>query len=99
MDRFVSEEGPRLLQDAGKDGAIAFRSTVDDLQNLVNEAFRTSKQTSGNPTRGFHSPRVQRVLEELTLHLTEASVLARQISRTPRPDIIRIADCKRTKRF
>jgi hypothetical protein len=88
VDRFVSEEGPRLLQDAGKDGAIAFRSTIDELQSLVNEAFRTSKQNSGNPTRGFHSPRVQRALEELTLHLTEASVLARQISRTPRPVIL-----------
>jgi hypothetical protein len=83
--RFSSAEGPRLLQDGGKDGAVAFIPTANTLYQLTQEAANMAKQNSGNPTRGFHTPRVQRTLEELATYLFDVTRLAAQVRSDGRP--------------
>jgi hypothetical protein len=91
VDRFASEEGPRMIRESGKDGVIAFRSTVTRLFNLVNAAWEISQQPTNNPQRGFHTPRTQRTFEELTRHLKETLILTRQLQRLPAPRIIDVS--------
>jgi hypothetical protein len=87
VERFASEEGPRLIREGGKDGVIrAFTPTVDKLRRLV-RAASALKMTSTNPTRGFHTPRVQRALQELADHLDTTFALADRIKRLPRPEM------------
>ena len=65
VDRFASEEGPHLIQDAGKDGVSAAEQTLGKLANLIELAFEESKKPAPNPVRGFHTARVQRAFQEL----------------------------------
>ncbi len=89
VHRFATEEGPRLLREGGKDGVtLAFRPTIDRLTKLVGDALSVSKNKSDNPTRGFHSSRVQLALAGLKLNLETTQKNARQISRLPAPEII-----------
>ena len=56
-----------MIRDGGKDGVIAFRSTVRRLYGLVEAAkdeFDPAKG-NGNPQRGFHHPRTMAALEEV----------------------------------
>src|SRR5207237_6674124 len=39
IDRVASEEGPRLIQDAGKDGAVALSQTLDNLRTFARGAL------------------------------------------------------------
>jgi IPT/TIG domain-containing protein len=88
VERFAREEGPRLLKEGGKDGVIhAFNPTVKKLSDLVAAAANAARQSSGNSTPGFHTPRVQRAFEELSAHLKATSSLASKIKREPRPSI------------
>jgi hypothetical protein len=88
VQRFATEEGPRLLREGGKDGVInAFRPTLDRLIRLVSGIFAVSASNSNNPTAGFHSARVRRSLEELKINLESTRENARLISRLPAPDI------------
>jgi hypothetical protein len=88
VERFALEEGPRLLKEGGKDGVIhAFGPTVNKLSNLVEAAANVARLGSANPTPGFHTPRVQRAIEELGAHLKTTSSLASKIKREARPSI------------
>lgn len=87
VDRFSSEEGPHLLQDAGKDGVLAFRTTIAELEELVEAASDVAQQDSSNPTPGFHTPRVRRAFIELTQEIQNAVQLAGQVNRFPSPVI------------
>ncbi len=87
VERFASKEGPRLIREAGKDGALSFRSTVKRLHEAVSEALAISQQPSGNPVKGFHTPRVQRTLAELQYYLEETLKLVGQLERLPAPII------------
>jgi hypothetical protein len=90
VERVASEEGPRLLQDGGKDGASALTPVLDRLRMLVRGSLVT---TGTGPSKGLQSPesvpagyataRVQRALSELAKYLDDAADLARGIQRTP----------------
>lgn len=90
VERVASEEGPRLLQDGGKDGAIALTPVLDKLRALVRASLVT---TGTGPNRGLQSPdsvpagyataRVQRALSELAKYLDDSADLARRIQRSP----------------
>ena len=86
----ATEEGPRLIREGGKDGAISLTETLEELARLLAEADKLSKNGAHNPTRGFHTVRVQRSFEELTLHANEAARLAKQLTRETRekPEIV-----------
>ncbi len=62
---FATNEGPQLLQDAGKDGVVAFRSTINRLQYLLYLTVQLSKSGGNNPARGFHTYRVQVALADV----------------------------------
>ena len=86
MERFASEEGPRLIRDGGKDGIIhAFTPTAKTLFKLVNEVNNISKQKSRSDqiTTALHSPRIQRAVAELKNQLKKVKELAEQITRPP----------------
>ncbi|HEV2846856.1 MAG TPA: hypothetical protein VG477_18515, partial [Thermoanaerobaculia bacterium] len=85
VDTFAATEGPRLIQEAGKDGVIAFRSTLTQLSGLVEEAVEITRRSSNNPTRGVHTLRVSTALEGVHVHLKTALELASPLSRTPEP--------------
>ena len=88
VERFALEEGPRLLKEGGKEGIIqAFGPTVAKLNTLVKGAADESAKNSSNPTPGFHTPRVQRAFEELSVHLNTTLNLANSIRRVPAPFI------------
>src|SRR5262249_23476465 len=69
-DRFASEEGPRLVQDAGKFGVRAFFPTIDRLSSLMRRALIPAQDPAGVPA-GYRTARVQRSLEELAGHLDD----------------------------
>jgi hypothetical protein len=79
IDRFASEEGPRLIQSGGKDGVNAFKPVVADLARHARAALTVGygggqrvglQQTNGGastPTLppAYGTPRVQRSLQAL----------------------------------
>ena len=88
VNHFALEEGPRLIREGGKDGVInAFSPTIKRLRDLTVAAAKEAAQPSGNPTRGFHTFRVRRALEELTTDLNETFKLANQVKRLPGPNV------------
>jgi len=94
VENFALEEGPRLIQEGGKDGVIhSFRPTITRLKELVNAAADVSQNGSlTNPTAAFHSVRVGRALSELSQHLDRTVDLTDQIKRDPAPGINAVLD-------
>ena len=86
-ERFASEEAPQLMREAGKDGVIAFRPTLNRLVRLFEQAVAISRRESRNPAPGVHTLRVGNALDSVRLQLKNAAHLAKPLSRTPRPDI------------
>jgi hypothetical protein len=62
---FSSNEGPQLLQESGKDGVVAFRSTINRLQYLLFLTLQLARSGGNNPARGFHTYRVQVALADV----------------------------------
>jgi Quinohemoprotein amine dehydrogenase, alpha subunit domain III len=87
VDSFASQEGPRLIQEAGKDGVIALRSTVDRLSGLMHEAVAITQQRAQNPTRGVHTARVSTALEAVVFHIDAVRDLASPLSRLAEPKV------------
>jgi hypothetical protein len=83
-DRFATEEGPRLIQDAGKFGVRAFFPTIDTLRLLVRGALVPPQDPFGVPA-GYRTARVQRALQELAGHLDDVAALARPFATASRP--------------
>jgi hypothetical protein len=82
IDRVASDEGPRLIQDAGKDGVAALNPTLDQLRAFARGALVTANGGVQNPTGvpvGYRTARVQRSVRELADALDEALNLAIQI--------------------
>jgi hypothetical protein len=79
-------EGPRLIQDAGKDGVQAFAPVLDKLRKLI-YATRDISRTSKVLPPGMHTPRVRRALEVLAGQLDEATDLARLVKRYAEPEL------------
>jgi hypothetical protein len=77
IDRFTSEEGPRLIQDAGKDGVAALKPTLDSLRKFARGALLMAhggvQDPVNNPIpKGYRTPRVQRAVRELADSLDQA---------------------------
>jgi hypothetical protein len=98
VDRVASEEAPRLIQDSGKDGVIAFFPTINKLRKLVHGSLLFDKGVQ-DPRRqplptAYSTARVQRALEELASQLDDTARLAGQIvaqARQPRTDLTKQA--------
>src|SRR6185312_11774938 len=75
IDRFCTEEGPQLIQEAGTDGVNAFAPTVDRLAKLAKSASQQSKTDPQIPP-SFFAERVQLALTQLASQLTRAARLA-----------------------
>lgn len=83
VSRVASEEGPRLIQDAGKDGAIAFAPILDTLRRAVRGALIRSVGGEQDPKQqplppGYSTARVQLALKELANQLDDAFNLVLQ---------------------
>jgi len=93
IDRAASEELPRLLNDAGKDGLASLKSVVDQLRKFARGAIAPPQKAPGLPP-GYHTPRVKRALELLADGLDETFRLASPIqppdlSLEVSPDVIK----------
>ena len=82
VETFATAEGPQLLQDAGKDGVLAFRSTVSRLARWVGAARAFAEAGSGPAPRSFFTSRVQFVLREIENQLAVTGERATGISRS-----------------
>lgn len=79
IQRFATEEGPRLIQDGGKFGVQnTFFPVATQLQRLVHNAQDPNPANISLP-RGFHTTRVQRSLQELADQLQELVDLAQPV--------------------
>lgn len=76
IDRFVTEEGPRLIEDGGTDGVNAFEPTVRRLATLALSAagLRQAQNPTIPPT--FFTTRVRLALQQLAGQLAGARDLA-----------------------
>ena len=70
ISSFVTGEGPRLIQDGGKQGVRRIKPTLERLRNLV----KSSDGRIRHP--GAQHPRVRKTLEELSNQLNDAARLA-----------------------
>jgi hypothetical protein len=74
VDRLASQEGPRLIQGAGKDGIFAFQPMITDLARFVSMALLDGtnggkQKLNGTIPAAYGSPRVQRALQALARQL------------------------------
>jgi hypothetical protein len=77
------EEGPRLLREGGKDGALALVPKLETLTQLLKGGFAIAQKASFNPVQGFHTPRVRRALQEIVTHSEQTLALTRQLQPSP----------------
>lgn len=73
--RASRDEGPRIIQDAGKQGIFAFQPVLNTLRILVRATGQLARQRSDLPT-GMRTPRVGRAIQVLAAQLDEAANLA-----------------------
>jgi hypothetical protein len=74
VDRFVTDEGPQLIEEAGTDGVNAFVPTIARLATLVESATKLRNDPLIPPT--FFTGRVQLALGQLAGQLRGAANLA-----------------------
>ena len=83
INRVASEEGPRFIQDSGKDGVAALSPTLNNLRVYARAALiKSIKGGMQDPEAvpgGYRTPRVQRAIRELADSLDDAYNLAIQI--------------------
>ena len=79
VDRAASDELPRLLQDAGKDGLESLQLVTDRLRKFVHGAIVPPQKAPSLPP-GYHTPRVKRAMQLLADGLDETYKLAVQLS-------------------
>jgi hypothetical protein len=86
--RACRDEGPKIVQDAGKDGVLAFAPILNELRRLIS-ATRTITHRNQHATLpdGMRTPRVRRALEVLAAQLDEAADLATLVQRVALPMI------------
>jgi hypothetical protein len=84
--RASRDEGPRIIQDAGKDGVLAFAPVLDKLRILVHA---TQDAADGGATlpAGMGTPRVTRALEVLAGQLDDAADFAHLVRRDQAPQV------------
>jgi hypothetical protein len=86
--RASRDEGPRIVQDAGKDGVLAFAPVLGELRLLIRaiRVFTDNPQGATLPD-GMRTPRVRRALDVLAGQLDEAANLAALVKRDGAPEI------------
>lgn len=84
--RASRDEGPRLIQDAGKDGVLAFAPVLERLRLLIHATGKLAGHGGALPA-GMRTPRVERALSVLAGQLDEAANLARLVRRDGAPEI------------
>ena len=77
-------KGPRIIQDAGKDGVFAFAPVLRRLRDLIRATRHAARHERGLP-HGMRTPRVDRALQVLVAQLGEATDLAGQVRRDAPP--------------
>ena len=85
VDKFATVDGPKWLQDSGKDGVSLVASTAEQLYDLVRQASHKSKSPSSNPSRAFHTARVHRAFDVIRDGLQSTFNLATQIKTVDQP--------------
>jgi hypothetical protein len=86
--RASRDEGPRIVQDAGKDGVLAFAPVLNKLRLLI----RATRELTHSPMGatlpdGMQTPRVRRALDVLARQLDEAADLAALVKRDGAPEV------------
>jgi hypothetical protein len=82
VERFATEEALRMIRDGGKAGVNAFQSTVEELHSLIQGALAVSTDTGKPLQSGFHHPRTQSALKEVSQHIGQVLVLTQQLDGT-----------------
>jgi hypothetical protein len=86
--RASRDEGPRIVQDAGKDGVLAFAPVLGELRLLIHATHDFVDSTKGATLPdGIRTPRVRRALDVLAGQLDEAANLAALVKRDGVPEI------------
>lgn len=75
VERFVSEEAPRLLQDGGLDGVSAAQSTLLGLVLLVEDSLRAAQAAEGHVALALRDPRSRPRVEEIVGGLNDVAKL------------------------
>ena len=84
VQRFASDEGPRLVQEGGKFGVgNSVLPVVILLRNLVLAAVKP--QNIADLPKGYRTPRVQRAVQDLASQLDELAFLCSPITYTMPP--------------
>jgi hypothetical protein len=86
VEDFATNEGLQLVQEAGKDGIVAFRPTISRLEYLVFLALKDSRAHSSVPVHGFHTARVQRAIENVEDYLETTEERVEDIRRKDAED-------------
>jgi Carboxypeptidase regulatory-like domain len=89
ITRASRDEGPRIVQDAGKDGVLAFEPVLDRLRILLHATRQIARHGTALPS-GMRTPRVNRALQVLAAQLDEATNLAHLVKREPIPQIAEV---------
>jgi hypothetical protein len=74
VEQFASDEGPRLIRDAGNVSVTVIHATLEKLAQLVCDDLLTSKEN--DPLAAYRSPRLQQALAKLSERLNEAKQIA-----------------------
>ncbi len=87
--RVSQDEGPRIIQDAGKDGVLAFKPVLDTLRILVRATARIARGHHAHNAMpaGMRTPRVDRAIKVLAAQLDETANLASLVRSEPAPQI------------
>jgi hypothetical protein len=91
--RASRDEGPRIIQDAGKDGVLAFAPVLETLRTLVHAARELARTGNGLPS-GMKTPRVDRAFQVLASQLATAARLAQLVQRDQPPPKLDVAVAK-----
>jgi hypothetical protein len=86
VTRASRDEGPRIIQDAGKDGVVAFAPVLERLRFLVRATRDIIRDHHGLPP-GLRTPRVKRAFDVLADQLKTAAELAASVRRQEPPVI------------
>ena len=73
--RASRDEGPRVIQDAGKQGIFAFQPVLNTLRTLVRATGQLARERNDLPA-GMRTPRVGRAINVLAAQLDQAANLA-----------------------
>jgi Carboxypeptidase regulatory-like domain len=96
--RVSRDEGPRIIQDAGKDGVLAFKPVLNTLRVLVRATAKIAHEHHGQNAMpaGMRTPRVDRAIKVLAAQLDEAANLASLVRVEVAPQIASASICNPT---